>query len=517
VVTVNSVTVTASTGAVSVCVNATTALANTTAGGTWSSSNTAIATVGASTGVVTGVLAGSANIIYTVTASGCTAMTSHAITVNALPSATANAIPSTIYYGQTVTLTGATSGASPTFAWSHGATGNTATVTPTSASSTYTLSVTDANGCVNTDVKIITVRVPEVATGSAIGLAPTTTVGGWTYYTDPVSNNILFEVFWNGNTDAATMATIDVNVGSGPHVTTVGANTTATMNRHWNVNLNGAPLPNPTKVRFLFNPSEKAATLAAVSGTPNSTWFKTNSGIVFAPATHVTATGVINAYALTGVETMFAGTTVNYVEFDGIASFSGGTFAASSSTPLPITLSKFTGKKVNNEVQLAWVTQTEQNVARFEVERSADAQNFTSIGTKVAKGNSNVTSYYDLMDTRPLSGNNYYRLKTTDKDGSVSYSSIINVFFGKSFNADVRPNPVRNDLKIVTFADENMDINIRVFDMTGKEVMNVPMGINKNTDSNSIDVTQLLPGVYNIRFENVNHSLLENRKFVKVN
>jgi Bacterial Ig-like domain (group 2) len=58
-------TLAAITGTPTVCIGATTTLANTTTGGVWSSTNTAIATVNATTGVVTGVAAGTATIYYT--------------------------------------------------------------------------------------------------------------------------------------------------------------------------------------------------------------------------------------------------------------------------------------------------------------------------------------------------------------------------------------------------------------------------------------------------------------------
>ena len=69
-------------GPVRVCVGSSITLSDVSATGTWSSSNTAIATVGATTGSVSGVLAGSANITYTLT-TGC--ITTYHITVDPLP------------------------------------------------------------------------------------------------------------------------------------------------------------------------------------------------------------------------------------------------------------------------------------------------------------------------------------------------------------------------------------------------------------------------------------------------
>jgi hypothetical protein len=69
------------TGTNSVCVNATTTLATISTGGVWSSDNTNVITVNQS-GVVTGVTAGTANIIYK---NACGATASVLVTVKALP------------------------------------------------------------------------------------------------------------------------------------------------------------------------------------------------------------------------------------------------------------------------------------------------------------------------------------------------------------------------------------------------------------------------------------------------
>ncbi len=85
-VTVNSLPIVPSiTGSNKVCVGATTQLANALSGGTWSSSNTNIATVDASSGLVSGVASGNATITYTVTQNGCTGANSVQVNINALP------------------------------------------------------------------------------------------------------------------------------------------------------------------------------------------------------------------------------------------------------------------------------------------------------------------------------------------------------------------------------------------------------------------------------------------------
>jgi uncharacterized protein YjdB len=108
VITVNPLPAVIS-GTPQVCETFTTSLSNTTPGGTWSSSNPFIATVGAGTGVVTGVFAGTSTISYTAS-TGCFNILT--VTVNALPAPIAGT--PLVCENYTTTLTDATPGG----AWS---------------------------------------------------------------------------------------------------------------------------------------------------------------------------------------------------------------------------------------------------------------------------------------------------------------------------------------------------------------------------------------------------------------
>jgi uncharacterized protein YjdB len=68
-----------------VCAGATTTLGDASAGGTWQSDNTSVGTIGSNTGIVSGIAAGTANISYVYTTTGC--RVTKVVTVDAQPTA----------------------------------------------------------------------------------------------------------------------------------------------------------------------------------------------------------------------------------------------------------------------------------------------------------------------------------------------------------------------------------------------------------------------------------------------
>lgn len=153
-------------GTQAICIGNTSLYNSTVSGGSWSSSAPAIATVNATTGLVTGVAAGTANIIYTVNGTGgCNSATaSRTVTVTALPAAgtlsgtQAICIGQTSLFGSTVTGGSWTSSA-PAIATVNAATG---LVTGTAAgNATMTYSVNGTGGCGSvTATRTVTVTAP---------------------------------------------------------------------------------------------------------------------------------------------------------------------------------------------------------------------------------------------------------------------------------------------------------------------------------------------------------------------
>jgi hypothetical protein len=91
---------------------------------------------------------------------------------------------------------------------------------------------------------------------------------------------------------------------------------------------------------------------------------------------------------------------------------------------LPVTFNSFTGELRNKAALLTWNTSAEQNLKSFDVEKSTNGRDFTTIGTVDALNNSTSFNNYSYTD-RNISENNYYRLRTNETTGAEKLSSVV--------------------------------------------------------------------------------------------
>lgn len=171
---------------------------------------------------------------------------------------------------------------------------------------------------------------------------------------------------------------------------------------------------------------------------------------------------------------------------------------AVTSSPLPIELLRFEAGIFINQVELFWETATEKNNHYFEVERSANAEQWETIGQVKGAGNSSSRKYYSFVDGSPIIGTSYYRLKQTDFDGRFSYSSIRSVSVEKYKEAELKvyPNPTKSNIHIQSNTLKKEDVLF--FDVLGKEVSRDCKFLFESPLGLVFDVSALETGVYYI-------------------
>lgn len=135
-------------------------------------------------------------------------------------------------------------------------------------------------------------------------------------------------------------------------------------------------------------------------------------------------------------------------------------FVASKSlnVPLPVTLLHFQAQpQSSTDVLLSWATAEEENFDYFTVERSHNGVDFAEVGRVYGSGvNTKERRDYELIDTNPLSGTSYYRLKAIDYDGTVEYfkPTYVNIE-QQGFSANIYPNPGSGEQLTLQVATHN--------------------------------------------------------------
>lgn len=129
-----------------------------------------------------------------------------------------------------------------------------------------------------------------------------------------------------------------------------------------------------------------------------------------------------------------------------------GAICALSTVPLHIKLVNFDAQKDGNIAQLQWSTAHEYDNKGFEIERSTDGKNFTSIAfikSLSENGHSSSRLNYLFTDNNPAKGPNFYRLKQTDFDGRFEYSPVRMLSFNTTSSIHIYPNPAKDNITII--------------------------------------------------------------------
>lgn len=156
-------------------------------------------------------------------------------------------------------------------------------------------------------------------------------------------------------------------------------------------------------------------------------------------------------------------------------------------TNLPIKLTNFSAKKINEFVKLNWETKSVVGIKEFEVEKSLDGNNFLKIGFI----KSNINNYkYEFNDVNILNSNSFYRLKMIEIDGSFEYSEIKKVSFFSSNSIDVFPNPAKDKFTI------NSKVAIKGIKLVNTFGQIVATFKNINTGITQLTVNDLKKGIY---------------------
>ncbi|MEM1358990.1 MAG: T9SS type A sorting domain-containing protein [Bacteroidota bacterium] len=167
---------------------------------------------------------------------------------------------------------------------------------------------------------------------------------------------------------------------------------------------------------------------------------------------------------------------------------------------LPVNFSAFTADVIKEkDVKLWWKTAGELNNDFFAVEHSTDGEAFTEVGKVAGSGTIAGAQEYQFLHQGTFVGNNFYRLRQVDFDGTFAYSNIQSVkISAPGVLARAFPNPAAEQL-ILHFPSNPAGLRIQLVEATGRT--RLVKTVDPQTLRTTLTVEQLPRGVYWLQIE----------------
>jgi len=177
----------------------------------------------------------------------------------------------------------------------------------------------------------------------------------------------------------------------------------------------------------------------------------------------------------------------------------GGTASLDCSI-LPVELSSFTAEYAPDLdiVDLLWTTESERSNDYFQVEKSIDGINFTTINIMKGVGDSDYQSQYYTVDENPHKGVNFYRLKQVDVNGQFKYSDVVSVNILDDFYdmLSLFPNPTTGLTEVVFNSYTKEEVTLNVVGYDGKTIVNTNIDAERGGNRFNLDLSNERQGIY---------------------
>lgn len=189
-----------------------------------------------------------------------------------------------------------------------------------------------------------------------------------------------------------------------------------------------------------------------------------------------------------GALASFAGLAANtnyLIMVDGLENTKANFTLTFTGSALPLNLSDFTGEILKESNKLSWTIDYARDLQAVYLERSADGVNFERIGDITRTLSSKKGSF---LDSRPLAGNNYYRMAIINIDQTKEYSKVVLLRRKDVLLVNVYPNPARESVNVEINALQSGKYTVRLHNNLGqliyqkeivtgstRQVVNIPL------------------------------------------
>jgi hypothetical protein len=146
---------------------------------------------------------------------------------------------------------------------------------------------------------------------------------------------------------------------------------------------------------------------------------------------------------------------------------------------------------------IRWQTTDDVNSDHYIVEKSQDGVNYSYLSRVKATGRSGMSSYV-ANDISPARGINYYKLSAINANGEIIYTETTVLNAKGSQSVEVIPNPASDVADVLFDTDYSSATEIKVYDVTGRVVIEKNHQSSKGNNRVPLDVKDLNSGLYTV-------------------
>ena len=166
-----------------------------------------------------------------------------------------------------------------------------------------------------------------------------------------------------------------------------------------------------------------------------------------------------------------------------------------------------------NAIQVNWQVFTEQEMAKYAVERSLNGIDFKEIGEVLPENHRSAQFNYSFVDNYPYVGTAFYRIAALDNDGITTLSGMKSITFGlaEGLSMKVFPNPIgEEDLQVLVYSAKGQATGqLTIFNSTGQRVHFQDIDFNQAGFYHWISTDSWASGIYLVRFRTDNIDLAQ--------
>ncbi len=166
----------------------------------------------------------------------------------------------------------------------------------------------------------------------------------------------------------------------------------------------------------------------------------------------------------------------------------------SSNVVVPVALVNFSGKNNGASNQLLWEVENEVNLSHYELERSEDAINFSTLASITATGSRNYN--YTDNDIKKLLVY-FYRLKKVDIDGRFTYSATLRLSGAvKTISIAATPNPFTQTVFVNITSPVKYAATLMITDLSGRQLLKQAVRLQAGVNVIEVPAGKLSAGSY---------------------